>query len=153
MISQLFPRSADNTYHGHKPALWLFGLVIVLRVVMSLNSVLNTHTTARYADGIPLHTYTAAGEQAAASLFAMMGLYSFVICLACIMVLIRYRSLVPIMFALLLVQVLGAKLVLHFRPIVRIGTPPAIYVSLVLIALIVIGLAFSIRWKTEPAPR
>jgi len=56
MISQLFPRSADNTYHGHKPALWLFGLVIVMRVVMSLNSVLNTHTTARYADGIPLHT-------------------------------------------------------------------------------------------------
>lgn len=110
MLNEFLPQHADNAYHGHKLALWIFAVVIFMRVVMSLNSVLNARTTARYADGIPLHTYTPAAEQTTVSLFSLLGLYSFIICLLCILVLMRYRSLVPAMFALLLLQSLGGRL-------------------------------------------
>lgn len=146
MLKEFFPQHADNAYHGHKLALWIFALVVFIRVFQGLNSFLNARTTARYADGIPLHTYAPAAEQTTASLFSMMGLYSFIICLVCILVLIRYRSLVPVMFAVLLLQNIGAKLVFHFLPIIRTGTPPGIYVNWVLLAFMVVGLALSISW-------
>ena len=144
MLNEFLPQHADNAYHGHKLALWIFALVVLMRAVQSLNSFLNARTTARYADGIPLHTYTPAAEQTTASLFSLMGWYSFIICLVCILVLVRYRSLVPVMFALLLLQSLGGRLIPHFLPIIRTGTPPGIFVNWILLAFMVVGLALSV---------
>jgi predicted tellurium resistance membrane protein TerC len=152
MLNEFLPQRADNAYHGHKLALWLFAVIILMRIVMSLNSILNGRTIANSADGIPLHTYTPAAAQTAVSLFALLGLSSFIICLLCILVLVRYRSLVPVMFALLLLQSLGGRLILHFLPIIRTGTPPGIYVSLILLAFMVVGLALSL-WRSRPAQR
>jgi predicted tellurium resistance membrane protein TerC len=147
MLNEFLPERADNAYHGHKLALWIFAVVILMRVVMSLNSVLNARTVARYADGIPLHTYPLEAAQTTVFLFSLLGMYGFIICLPCLLVLIRYRSLVPVMFAFLLAQFVGARLVIHFLPIVRTGTPPGIYVNLVLLALIVVGLVLSMPWR------
>jgi hypothetical protein len=152
MLNEFLPQRTDNAYHGHKLALWLFAAVILMRTVMSLNSILNGRTVASSADGIPLHTYTPAAAQTTVSLFALVGLSSFIICLLCILVLVRYRSLVPVMFALLLLQSLGGRLILHFLPIIRTGTPPGIYVNLILLAFIVVGLALSL-WRSLPARR
>lgn len=150
MLNEFLPQRADNAYQGHKLALWLFAVVILLRVTMSLNSILNGHTIASSADGIPLDTYTPAAAQTTVSLFALLGFSSFIICVLCILVLVRYRSMVPVMFALLLLQSLGGRLILHFLPIIRTGTPPGIYVNLVLLAFMIVGLALSL-WRSGPA--
>jgi len=145
MFNQLLPQRIDNTYRGHKLALWLFGLLLLMKIAMSLNSIFNGYSVATSADGIPLDTFTPAGAQAVISLFAIWGLSHFVICLLCILVLIQYRSMIPFMFALLLLEHLSRKLILHFLPIVRVGTPPGFYVNLVLLALMIVGLALSLR--------
>ncbi len=150
MFNELLPQRADNAYQGHKLALWLFAVVILLRVAMSLNSILNGRKIASSADGIPLDTYTPAAAQTTVSLFALLGFSSFLICLLCILVLVRYRSMVPVMFALLLLQSLGGRLILRFLPIIRTGTPPAIYVNLALLAFMVVGLVLSL-WTSGPA--
>lgn len=148
MLGQFLPQHADNAYHGHILALWIFAVVVLMRVVMSLNSFLNPRTTVRYADGIPIHTYAPAAGQAVVSLFSLVGLYSFIICLMCVLVLIQYRSLVPVMFVLLLLQSLGGRLIPHFLPIVRTGTPTGVYVNWILLALMVVGLALSVPWRS-----
>ena len=145
IFNQLLPERCDNTYRGHKPALWLFGLIVLMRVVMSLNSILNGRSVASSADGIPLQTYTAAAAQTAVSLFALLGLSSLMICLVCGLVLARYRSMVPLMFTLLLLHSMGGRLILHYLPIVRTGTPPGLYVNLSLLVLMIVGLALSLR--------
>jgi len=148
MLSAFLPQHADNAYHGHKLALWIFAVVVFLRVVMSLNSFLNARTTVRYADGIPIDTYVPAAEQTFVSVFSLVGLYSFIICLMCVLVLLQYRSLVPVMFVLLLLQSLGGRLIPRFLPMIRTGTPSGVYVNWILLALIVTGLAFSIPWRS-----
>jgi predicted tellurium resistance membrane protein TerC len=151
MLRDFLPQHADNAYRGSRLAPWIFAVVVFMRVLMSLNSLLNARTVARFADGIPIHTYSPAAEQTAVSLFSLLGLYSFIICLICILVLILYRNLIPAVFGLLLLQFIGAKLIAHFLPIIRTGTPPGIYVNWVLLAFIVIGLALSIRWRESDA--
>ena len=145
MFNRLFPQYIDNTYHGYKLALWLLALLVLMKVAMSLNSIFNGYSVASSADGIPLDTFTPAGAQAVVSMFAAWGLAQLTICSLCILVLARYRALIPFMFALLLLEHLGRRLIFLVMPIGRTGTPPGFYVNLVLIALLAVGLALSLR--------
>jgi len=148
LVNRIFPPHFDNDYRGHKLALWLFGVIVFMRLGMSLSTIFNGRKTAISADGIPLDTFTPAGAQTVVSIFALLGLAIFVICLLCILVLVRYRSMVPVMFALLLLQSLGGRLILRFLPFVRTGRLPGFYVNLVLLALMIIGLALSLWHPT-----
>lgn len=145
MFNQLLPQRVDNSYRGYKLALWLFGLVVFVKAAMSLNSIFNGHSVASTADGIPLDTFTPAGTQAVVSLFALWGLAHLTICLLCIIVLVRYRAMVPFMFALLLLEHLSRKLILQVMPIVTTGTSPGFFVNLVLLTVMIVGLALSLR--------
>lgn len=144
MLNRLLPRQADNTYRGYRLALWLFGILVLVKTIISINSMINGRDVASSADGIPLDTFTPEGARTVVSLFAHLGLANFVICLLCIVVLARYRALVPLMFSLLLLQHLARKLIHQVMPIVTTGSPPASVINLVLLALMVVGLALSL---------
>jgi hypothetical protein len=149
LTDRLLPQRVDNTYRGHKLALWLFGAVVLMKLAMSLNSIFNGYMVASSADGISLDTFPAAAAQTVVSLFAIWGLAHFMICLLCILVLVRYRSMIPLMFAFLLLEHLSRKLLLQFIPIVRTGTPPGFYVNLALLTLMIVGLALSLRSQSN----
>ncbi|HEX8686649.1 MAG TPA: hypothetical protein VF736_01380 [Pyrinomonadaceae bacterium] len=146
MFDRLLPTSIDNTYRGRGLALWLFGLVAALRAMQSLVIIFNGRAVARDADGIPLDAYAPDAAQTAVALFAQGALWRLVIALLCLLVLARYRSAVPFMFAVLALGFLGSQLLLLLVPLVRVGTPPGPYVNLATFALMVVGLALSL-WK------
>jgi len=150
VLNRFLPRQVDNTYRGYKLALWLFALLVLMKLGISLNSIFNGYFVASSADGIPLHTFTAAGAQAVVSLFAIWGLSQLIICLLCILVLVRYRSMIPFMFALLLLEHLSRKLILQLMPIVHSGTAPGVFVNLVLVSLMIVGLALSLPNRMKP---
>ena len=150
MMNEFLPQRADNAYRGSRIALVFFVLVVLLKLVIGVNSIFNGHHVASSADGIPLDTYTPAGAQAVVSLFASLGLSQIVICLVCILVLIRYRTLVPFMFSLLLLDQLSRKLINHYLPIARTAAPPGSVVTLALLAMMVVGLALSLWRRDRP---
>jgi putative Mn2+ efflux pump MntP len=152
MSSPLLPRRADNEYRGRKVALWIFGLVVFVKLAMGLNATFNGRSVATTADGIPLDTYTPAGAQAFVSVFALLGVAHVVLGLLCVLVLVRYRALVPVMFAFLLLEHLGKRLVVRMLPIERIGAPPASVINVALFTLMVVGLALSL-WSRSEAVR
>ena len=144
MVNELLPKRIDNTYRGAKLAPWLFALLLLLKTVISLNSIFNGYSVATSADGIPLDTFPPGAAQTIVSDFALWGLSQFMLCLLGILVLARYRSMIPFMFALLLLEYSSRKLILHFLPVVKIGTPPGFYVNLILLTLMIVGLALSL---------
>jgi hypothetical protein len=150
-LDDLLPRTIDNTYRGHKLALWLFGLVVLAKVGMGLSSIFDGYGMASSADGIPLDTYPPTAVRAIVSILAVLGLSHLVIGALCILVLVRYRGLVPFMFALLLLEHLTRRLILQVMPIARAGRPPTSAVNLALIALMVVGLALSL-WRRSRLP-
>lgn len=149
-MNPLFPPRLDNTYRGSKLALWLFGLVVVAKVAMSVNSMFNGYVVATRADGIPLDTFPPAAAQTVVAVFAIWGLAHLTICILCILALVRYRAMVPLMLALLTLEHLGRRVLLHFVPIERTGTPPGFAVNLILIGLMLAGLALSLRRQSGP---
>jgi hypothetical protein len=147
MFSRLFPTRAENTYRGSKLALWLFAMLLLMKLAISLGSIFNGHAAAGSADGIPLDAFTPAGAQAVISLFALLGLAGVVFSLLGIVVLVRYRNLVPLMFTLLLLEQLGKKLILHFLPVARTGAAPGSAISLAILVVTIIGLLLSLRGR------
>jgi len=144
-LNPLFPSSADNAYRGSKVAIWLFALILLMTTGISLNSIFNGYVVASFADGIPLATFTAASAGTVVAIFAILGLSQLMICLLGILVLVRYRTLIPCVFALFLLEHLGGKIILHFLPIARSGLARGPAVNLVLVALMIAGLALSLR--------
>ena len=147
MLDQLLPKRIDNTYRGHKLVLWLLGVLVLMKGSIGLGTIFNGYSAATSADGIPLETFTPAGEQAFVSLFAAWGLSQLILNLIGLLVLVRYRAMVPFMFALLLLKHLGRKLIFLVLPIARPGAPPGFFINLVLVAVMVVGLALSLRSK------
>lgn len=146
MFDKLLPQSIDNTYRGYRVALWLFGLVVGVRIIQSVLVIFNGYSTARDADGIPLDTYTPAAAQTSVALFAQGALWRLTISLLCVLVLVRYRSAIPLMFAMLLLNYLASQLIFQFVPLIRTGTPPGPIVNLIMFALMIIGMALSL-WR------
>src|SRR5512136_1621365 len=153
MINPFLPRQIDNTYHGYKLALWIFAVLVFMKGLISLNCIFNGYVVASSADGIPLDTFTPACAQMVVSNFALWGLAQLMICLLGVLVLARYRALVPFMFTLLLVEQLARKLILQFLPIVTVGKPPGLFVNLALFALMILGLALSLWRSDTPSPK
>ncbi len=146
MLGELLPRRMDNEYRGHKLALWLFGLVVAMKSAQSLAIILNGYPTARDADGIPLDSFPPAVAQTVVAVFAQGSLWRLFFCLLCVLVLLRYRSAVPLMFGLLALNYLAAQLVLIFVPLPRVGAPVGPLVNLMLFVVMVLGLVFSL-WR------
>jgi hypothetical protein len=53
------------------------------------------------------------------------------------------------MFALLLLEHLSRRLILYVIPIVRVGRTPGFAVNVILLALMIVGLALSLRRTPE----
>jgi hypothetical protein len=150
MLENFLPRVADNMYRGHKLALWILGVVVLMKMAMSLNSIFNGRLVAQKADGLPLDSYPAA---AAGTILALLALWAFahlILSLLGILALVRYRSLVPFVFVLLLIEHLGRKAIIQTIPIARSVSAPASAINLALVALMIVGLALSL-WKRPEA--
>ena len=149
-IERLFPGELDNGYRGRRFGLWIFGLVIVVKSLQMLSSLFNTRMTLRRADGIPIDTYPPAAVQTILALFALLAFTYLLICVVCWVVLLRYRSAVPMMFLLILVDYLCHRVILFFVPVGRTGTAGGVIVNLILFALAILGFALSI-WPAKSA--
>jgi len=148
MFDKLLPQRIDNTYRGYRVALWLFGLVVGMMTAQSVLVIFNGYSTVMNADGIPLDTYPPAAAQTIVAVFALRSLLRLIIALLCVLVLVRYRSAIPFMFVILVLNFLATQLILQFIPMVRTGTPPGTIVNRIMFALMIIGLALSLRTRS-----
>ena len=89
MLNRLFPKQVDNTFDGNRAALWLLGLFIALKLVMSVNSILNTASVATSADGLPLDSFGPAAARTVLMLFAMVSLGQLTLAVIALTTLIR----------------------------------------------------------------
>lgn len=151
MFHRLLPERSDNKYLGHKFALWLFAVLLFMKSAIGVNSIFNGDVVARSADGIALDSFTPAGARAVVSLVGLLGVSQLVFCLLGILVLVRYRALVPLLLTVLLLEHLGRRLIFHFMPIARIGRPPGPLINILLLAVMIVGLALSL-WRRDGLP-
>lgn len=145
MLNRLFPKHIDNGFDGHRAALWLLGLLIALKLVMSVNSIFNTESVAAGADSIPLASFGPAAAREVLLLFALMSLGHLFLELIALTALIRYRALVPFIYLVLLGEHLARRSIVQSYSVAGAeSSAVAWYVNYGLLALLTLGLVLSL---------
>jgi hypothetical protein len=117
-----------------------------MNTTISLVAIFSPDGGAQSADGIPLETYTAPAVHAVIGVVAFLGLANLLLCLLFVIALVRYRSMVPLLYIVLVVQYLTHKAVALMKPIARMPAPPAAHlVTLVIFLLSLIGLILALQ--------
>ena len=155
MLDRVFPSPADFTYRGSKIALWLLGLILLVKIAIALGAIFNGHYAATIADGIPVDSYSPEAAKAFLSLFASLGLAQLMLGVVGAIVLLRYRALVPLFLLLLIVEYFARKGVAAFMPIVRSAQASGSAINWVIFGVMVLAFVLSLRGTrvgTSPEP-
>ena len=145
LVNAILPPTVDNSYRGRRSGLWLLGLVAAVKMLQSLEVIFNGYSTAIAADGIAVNTYPRDAAQAVLALFALGSLWRLTFSASCMVVLTKYRALVPAMLLLLSLVYVASELLFLFIPLPRVGSPAGPTVNLALFILTGVGLVQSLR--------
>ncbi len=152
MLARLFPKQFDNEYRGYVAALILFAPIVLMKLAIGINTTgLNPWVPVQRvitgADGIPLDTFSPAAQEIVVRLFAYWGLTQVLLSALCLLALVRYRALVPLMYLVLLADQLGRKglALLHTtEAVTSVGTPIGSAINLGLLTALLIGFVLSL---------
>ena len=156
MLGRVFPKQIDNDYQGYKLAIWLLLLLLLFKTSISVNAVgwnplMSSGEVLQRADRIPLDTYGANAADAAVLLFAVWGVTHLVLNLLGFIALVRYRTMIPLIYLLMAIDHIGRKAASDAFPIVRVSDGSvSVPVNLIVIALLLIGFGMSL---TTPKKR
>lgn len=150
MLDRLFPSPSAFGYRGSRVAVWLAALLVLVKVAIALGAIFNGRFAASVADGIPIDTYTPAGAQIVLALFGNLGLSQLALGIAGLLVIFRYRALLPGFLLLLVIEFLGRKGLAWLLPIERVGGAGGGLANWALFALLLVALALSLRGPALP---
>lgn len=141
IFETLLPAKVDNTVRGWKLPVYVFTLIALISTVRSLIHVLSPDGGAGSIAGMNLAVSGASGIIFA---FALWGSAQLIEAIIQLLVAFRYRSLVPFMYVLLILEVLLREFVGHTKPVTFAHTPPGAIGDYITLPLAVIMLTVSL---------
>jgi hypothetical protein len=149
ILAILLPATADNGIRGMKLPVYVFMAISIVSTGRSLIHLLAPDSGAGSIAGMDLSVEGANGIIFA---FALWGSAQLVYALIQLTVAFRYKSLVPFMYALLILETLLRELVGHMKPVTFRHTPPGAIGNLVVLPLAAVMLAMSL-WGARQGSR
>ena len=124
MLSRIFPSQFDNTYRGHPAGYWVMVVFVIVNLGIGLVTIFSPDSGAQSADGVPLFTFTYGGAMTIIGIAALLGLGSVVMGLLYALAALRYRSMIPLMFVIIVGTFAGRRILGVFKPIIHDGVHP-----------------------------
>ncbi|MCF6225444.1 MAG: hypothetical protein L3J22_03960 [Xanthomonadales bacterium] len=149
MFNKIFPQTIDNTLNGRWLGFWLLIPVLLFKIMIAIGSIL-VPAAANSTDGIDMSTYPAAALQEALVATSLLGLLHLAIGLMCVLAMIRYRAMIPLIYVWLLLEFAGRRVLLNIYAIERSGdASTAVIMNSVLLALMLVGFIFSVTPRKQ----
>jgi hypothetical protein len=140
MLDRFLPARIEPTFPGHAGALWILGFLAVMRMVLGLVHILRADGGLQQVSHVPLDSYPIDAAQNLVALTARMGLEQFLFGLVLLIVLVRYRGLVPLMYLLFVLGYLSTFALAQYKPLVTSAPSDAGPIHLFYLTLGVVGL-------------
>lgn len=146
LITKIFPKSADNNYHGNKIAAYIFLILASAGVVRSCIHFLAPDGGAGTIAGMDL---SVAGAPEIIFAFSLWGSSQLLYAFIQLVVFFRYKTLIPFMYILMLLETAMRMFVGHIKPVHFAHTPPGGILNHIMIPLVLIMLTLSLWHKRE----
>ena len=134
---RVFPKQLDNSFRGNRIAVVIFALITVFTLVRSCIHIFAPDGGASSIAGI---NTSVEGGSNIISMFALWGLAQLLMGLVYVVVFFRYKSLIPFMYILIIVEYSGRVLIGMIKPLIVSHTPPGAIGDYILIPLAVLML-------------
>ena len=149
----LLPPKVDNTIRGMKLPVYIFAFIAVISTVRSCIHLLAPDGGAGSIAGIDL---SVAGANGIIFAFGLWGSSQLLYAIIQLVVVLRYRSLVPFMYLLLILETILRQFVGHTKPPTLLHTPPGAigdYINLPLALIMLVLSLWSARRREARATR
>ena len=146
LLETLLPAKADNTIYGSKIPFYFFVLLTLIGTVRSCIHIFSPDGGAGSIAGMDL----SAGANVIIFAFALWGAEQLIYALIQWVVILRYRSLVPLMWGIQFLETLGRMLVGRIKPVTFAHTPPGAIENYIYLGLAVAMLALTL-WSSQRA--
>ena len=134
---RVFPKQLDNSFRGNRIAVVVFALITVFTLVRSCIHIFAPDGGASSIAGI---NTSVEGGSNIISMFALWGLAQLLMGLVYVVVFFRYKSLIPFMYILIIIEYSGRVLIGMVKPLIVSHTPPGAIGDYILIPLAIVML-------------
>ena len=141
----LLPEVADNKFKGNRIAYWVLWIYVLKSFFAGFVHMFASDGGAQSIGSVKLDSFTQGGADSVVTMFGLWGMEQFVIGLIVLVILWRYKSLIPLAWAIYAIEYSGRALSHVFTPgLVTEHTPPGVMVDTVLVPLAIAMLIFAI---------
>ena len=134
---RVFPKQLDNSFRGNRIAVIVFALITVFTLARSCIHIFAPDGGASTIAGI---NTSVEGGSNVISMFAFWGLAQLLMGLVYLAVFFRYKSLIPFMYMLIIIEYSGRVLIGMVKPLIVSHTPPGAIGDYILIPLAIMML-------------
>lgn len=139
MLKVLLPEKADNTYLGHKITKWLLYLYIFKSFFAACVHMFAPDGGAMSIASVTLDAFSQSGADSVITMFGLWGMEQFVIGFIALIIISRYQSLIPLLWAIYALEYFGRFATKFFTPgLATASTPPGVLTDTVLVPLAII---------------
>ena len=143
----VLPKEINNNYKGRKIALYLFYLFTVITIIRSLIHMFAPDGGAQTIATIPLNTFTNEGASTVIFIFSLWGLSQLIMGIFYVMVSLRYKSLIPLMYLFIFIEYLMRLILGTLKPIETSGTAPGAIINFIFPPLVLVLFLLSLNTK------
>ncbi|MGY5878736.1 MAG: hypothetical protein RTV31_00740 [Candidatus Thorarchaeota archaeon] len=147
MLEKILPEQINNEFSGYKFTVYAFFAFIIMTVARSLAHMFLPDGGAESIATIDLNTE---GADIIVAMFAQWGLSQLLMAGLYIIVLFRYKSMIPLMYIIIIAEYAGRIGMGLLKPLETVGTAPGAIGNFIIVPLAIILFIFSIR---EPKPK
>ena len=140
----LLPSPVDNNFRGVKLSQYAFLLITAATIVRSVIHVFAPDGGAQSIATIPLSSYYAEAAATIIFMFSFWGLSQLLMGIVYLGVYVKYKSLIPMMYVLLIVEYAMRIVIGQMKPIVTTGTAPGSVGSWIMVPVCVVLLVLSL---------
>lgn len=144
ILKTLFPKHVTNKYPGQKIALYVFIPLTLMLIFRSCVHLAAPDGGAQSIATIPLDSFSDAAAANVIAIFGQWGLSQLLLAGLFLLVLVRYRSLIPLFYLVFVLEWSGRMAVAHFKPTVTLETSPGAASSLPFLAIALVMLVLSL---------
>lgn len=147
MLGKILPKQFDNQFHGHWMALLLLWIITAVKTLMAYNTAINTRYGAVHADRIPIDSYSPEAGTMVLNIFSKLGNMHFIIIAITLLALLRYRSMVPLIYVILIYEYLSRKLLSTIwmgEPYLKIADSTGGAIVQLVFLMMVVGFGFAL---------
>ena len=146
MFEKIFPKTVDNQYRGMPVAKWLLIFYVVKSFVAGSIHMFAADGGAQSIASITLDQFSQGGADTVVTIFGLWGMEQVVIGLIGVVMLWRYKALIPMMALVYAIEYIGRFAAPLYTPgPVTAHTPPGAMMDNILVPLTIVMFLLSLR--------